>query len=128
LTPIKRLICGGIAGITSVFVTYPLDIVRTRLSIQSASFTSLKTSPDNLPGMWEILIRMYKTEGGLSALYRGIIPTISGVAPYVGLNFMTYEATRGYLTPKGHKDPTASRKLLAGAVSGAVAQTLTYPL
>jgi solute carrier family 25 phosphate transporter 23/24/25/41 len=89
---------------------------------------------------------MYKTEGGLSALYRGIIPTISGVAPYVskhrspsrmithngahqvGLNFMTYEATRGYLTPKGHKDPTASRKLLAGAVSGAVAQTLTYPL
>jgi solute carrier family 25 phosphate transporter 23/24/25/41 len=78
--------------------------------------------------MWEILIRMYKTEGGLSALYRGIIPTVSGVAPYVGLNFMTYEATRGYLTPKGHKDPTASRKLLAGAVSGAVAQTLTYPL
>jgi solute carrier family 25 phosphate transporter 23/24/25/41 len=28
---------------------------------------------------------MYKTEGGILALYRGIIPTIAGVAPYVCL-------------------------------------------
>jgi solute carrier family 25 phosphate transporter 23/24/25/41 len=26
---------------------------------------------------------MYKTEGGILALYRGIIPTVAGVAPYV---------------------------------------------
>lgn len=26
---------------------------------------------------------MYKTEGGLFALYRGIVPTVAGVAPYV---------------------------------------------
>lgn len=28
---------------------------------------------------------MYKTEGGVSALYRGIVPTVAGVAPYVCL-------------------------------------------
>lgn len=33
--------------------------------------------------MWATLVRMYKTEGGISALYRGIIPTVAGVAPYV---------------------------------------------
>jgi solute carrier family 25 phosphate transporter 23/24/25/41 len=70
---------------------------------------------------------MYKTEGGMSALYRGIIPTVAGVAPYVGLNFMVYESVRKYLTPEGEQNPNASRKLLAGAVSGAVAQTCTYP-
>ncbi|TVY45102.1 putative mitochondrial carrier [Lachnellula occidentalis] len=128
LNALKRLVCGGAAGITSVFCTYPLDIVRTRLSIQSASFAAL--GPEHtakLPGMWETLVTMYKTEGGILALYRGIIPTVAGVAPYVGLNFMTYELVRGYLTPEGDKNPNAVRKLAAGAISGAVAQTFTYP-
>lgn len=46
----------------------------------------------------------------------------------VGLNFMTYESVRKYLTEEGQKNPSAVRKLLAGAISGAVAQTCTYPL
>jgi solute carrier family 25 phosphate transporter 23/24/25/41 len=86
MSPFARLFCGGIAGITSVFCTYPLDIVRTRLSIQTASFAALGEAPkDKLPGMWTIMTSMYKNEGGMGALYRGIIPTIAGVAPYVCL-------------------------------------------
>jgi solute carrier family 25 phosphate transporter 23/24/25/41 len=69
LGSLRRLICGGAAGITSVFFTYPLDIVRTRLSIQSASFAALsQTQRVKLPGMWETMIVMYKTEGGILAL------------------------------------------------------------
>lgn len=85
LSSLTRLVCGGLAGITSVFFTYPLDIVRTRLSIQSASFAELGNRPDRLPGMWSTMSTMYKSEGGISALYRGIIPTVAGVAPYVRL-------------------------------------------
>ncbi|KAF2477877.1 mitochondrial carrier protein-like protein [Lindgomyces ingoldianus] len=129
LSAYKRLLCGGLAGITSVTFTYPLDIVRTRLSIQSASFEGLKkdVTSKKLPGMWGVLVSMYKSEGGLLALYRGIIPTVAGVAPYVGLNFMVYEIMRTHFTPEGEKDPSAVGKLAAGAVSGAVAQTCTYP-
>ncbi|MCJ1312698.1 hypothetical protein MMC25_006374 [Agyrium rufum] len=128
LSALRRLLCGGLAGITSVTFTYPLDIVRTRLSIQSASFVALTEAQRKvLPGMWTTMFTMYRTEGGFSALYRGIIPTVAGVAPYVGLNFMTYEAVRTYFTPEGEKNPTAIRKLAAGAISGAVAQTCTYP-
>ncbi|KAM0158549.1 hypothetical protein ACHAPC_010247 [Botrytis cinerea] len=82
----RRLICGGAAGITSVFFTYPLDIVRTRLSIQSASFAALGKPGTKLPGMFATLKTMYKTEGGVLALYRGIIPTVAGVAPYVSVD------------------------------------------
>ena len=57
--------------------------MRTRLSIQSASFAELGTRPDKLPGMWATMVKMYQSEGGISALYRGIIPTVAGVAPYV---------------------------------------------
>ncbi|KAK4133984.1 mitochondrial carrier [Trichocladium antarcticum] len=127
LTPLARLTCGGMAGVTSVTFTYPLDIVRTRLSIQSASFSELGEKPKRLPGMWQTMAVMYKTEGGFTALYRGIIPTVAGVAPYVGLNFMTYEFARQYLTREGEQNPSAGGKLLAGAASGAVAQTCTYP-
>ena len=74
------------AGITSVTFTYPLDIVRTRLSIQSAAFVELRSNkPPKLPGMWATMITMYRTEGGIVALYRGIVPTITGVAPYVSI-------------------------------------------
>ncbi|KAI1845102.1 hypothetical protein JX265_002812 [Neoarthrinium moseri] len=127
LSPLERLVCGGIAGITSVFFTYPLDIVRTRLSIQTASFAALGDRPKTLPGMWPTMVAMYKEEGGIRALYRGIVPTVAGVAPYVGLNFMTYEYVRKILTPEGDQNPSAVRKLLAGGISGAVAQTCTYP-
>jgi solute carrier family 25 (mitochondrial phosphate transporter), member 23/24/25/41 len=85
LDPLSRLICGGLAGITSVTCTYPLDIVRTRLSVQSASFKELGGAKqgEKLPGMFGLMVSMYKTEGGWIALYRGIVPTIMGVAPYV---------------------------------------------
>lgn len=48
---------------------------------------------------------MYKQEGGVPALYRGIIPTIAGVAPYVSFNMrltgviclIWHEKTNGFL-------------------------------
>lgn len=130
LSPGRRLLCGALAGITSVTVTYPLDIVRTRLSVQSASFErqGVKNINEKLPGMWQTMVKMYKNEGGFLALYRGIIPTVAGVAPYVGLNFMIYESVRTYFTPEGQTNPSPIGKLCAGAISGAVAQSCTYPL
>jgi solute carrier family 25 phosphate transporter 23/24/25/41 len=72
------------AGITSVTFTYPLDITRTRLSIQTASFKELSIEKRaKMPGMFGMMSSMYKNEGGWRALYRGIIPTVAGVAPYV---------------------------------------------
>jgi solute carrier family 25 phosphate transporter 23/24/25/41 len=62
--------------------------VRTRLSIQSAGFAALGKQEGKLPGMWQTMIKMYKTEGGIIGLYRGIIPTVAGVAPYVSFDFM----------------------------------------
>jgi solute carrier family 25 phosphate transporter 23/24/25/41 len=124
---LRRLTAGGLAGITSVFATYPLDIVRTRLSIQTADIGTFANRNVKPPGMWQVMCEIYRNEGGFRALYRGIIPTTMGVAPYVGLNFAVYELFRDVVTPVGQKDPSAGGKLLAGAISGAVAQTVTYP-
>lgn len=125
LTVTMRLVAGGFAGITSVAMTYPLDICRTRLSIQCADLNALNRN-DSL-GMWGTMKDIYRNEGGIFGLYRGIMPTIYGVAPYVGLNFAVYESVRKRFSNMEGGEPTAMEKLAAGAISGAVAQSITYP-
>jgi solute carrier family 25 phosphate transporter 23/24/25/41 len=144
LTTPLRLTAGAMAGITSVVMTYPLDITRTRLSVQSSSLPTIRhpptttttgpiapgsrPPPPKLPGMFPTIAKIYRTEGGIPALYRGLLPTVLGVAPYVGLNFAVYEHVRKMVTPQGQKNPSAVGKLVAGGISGAVAQTITYPM
>ena len=73
------------------------------------------------------LLKIKRTEGGFRALYRGLGPTLLGVAPYVGLNFAVYEHLRKLITPEGQKNPTHAGKLIVGGISGAIAQACTYP-
>ncbi|KAI9461221.1 mitochondrial carrier domain-containing protein [Lactarius psammicola] len=151
-----RLTSGALAGITSVCTTYPLDLVRSRLSIATASMLStnnsqtsasapltaaakssssqlrhtsaLHTSARPLPSeltMWGMTMKVMREEGGVRALYRGLVATAMGVAPYVGINFAAYEALRGLITPPGKSSVT--RKLSCGALAGSISQTLTYP-
>ncbi|KAF9437876.1 hypothetical protein BGZ76_010753 [Entomortierella beljakovae] len=124
----RRLTAGALAGLTSVACTYPLDIVRTRLSIQSAQLANNSEAQAALPGIWQTIMHIYKNEGGVVGLYRGLSPTLMGVAPYVALNFQAYEVLRKYLTPPGEIAPSVPRKLLCGALAGSIAQTITYPL
>ncbi|BFZ65131.1 hypothetical protein YB2330_006294 [Saitoella coloradoensis] len=128
LDTIRRLTAGGLAGVVSVVATYPLDITRTRISIASASIPSLELvrGTAKLPGMTTTMKQIYRNEGGIRGLYRGIVPTTLGVAPYVGLNFAVYEHLRSFFRPDGSQ-PSASEKLLSGAIAGGVAQTITYP-
>ncbi|KAF9584201.1 hypothetical protein BGW38_007253 [Lunasporangiospora selenospora] len=124
----RRLAAGAMAGLTSVAFTYPLDIVRTRLSIQSAQMANNKEALAQLPGIWQTMVTIYSKEGGIVGLYRGLGPTLTGVAPYVALNFQSYEVLRAYLTPPGETSPSVGMKLLGGAIAGSFAQTVTYPL
>jgi len=116
-----RLFAGACAGIASATSTYPLDLIRTRLSVQNSN--------EKYRGIMGAIVNVYKEEGGIFALYRGLPPTLLGVAPYVAINFMVYETLRG-LFAKRHSSgsPTVNEKLLCGAVAGAVGQTATYPM
>ncbi|GLB36955.1 putative mitochondrial carrier (TC 2.A.29) family protein [Lyophyllum shimeji] len=178
----KRLASGALAGITSVCSTYPLDLVRSRLSIATASVALAAAAPSassssaastsanssslvnplsqpstssasiakpaaalfhttspthaastaavakytsadlTIAGM---TLKIMREEGGVRGLYRGLITTAVGVAPYVGINFAAYEFLRGIITPPGKSSVT--RKLTCGALAGTISQTLTYP-
>lgn len=130
---IERLTAGAIAGFTSVVSTYPLDLVRSRISIATASMYTAEAQQGKrlhapVPGVWETAVQVYREEGGLRGLYRGCIPTSMGVAPYVAFNFVFYESARAFLTKDDGTPPGSLTKLAIGAWAGAVSQTLTYPL
>ncbi|KAJ7703227.1 mitochondrial carrier [Mycena rosella] len=146
----KRLASGALAGICSVCSTYPLDLVRARLSIATASIpvsaasqaklssnngakvslsSAYHTASSSVPlselSIVGMTLKIVREEGGIRGLYRGLVATAFGVAPYVGINFAAYEFLRGVVTPPGKTG--VARKLSCGALAGSISQTLTYP-
>jgi solute carrier family 25 phosphate transporter 23/24/25/41 len=61
-------------------------------------------------------LKIVREEGGVRGLYRGLVATAFGVAPYVGINFAAYEFLRGVITPPGKT--SVARKLSCGALAG----------
>ncbi|BGP28737.1 hypothetical protein JCM10296v2_000473 [Rhodotorula toruloides] len=126
----RRLTAGSLAGICSVVSTYPLDLVRSRLSVESASLGMKEGRTDGRStGIVRMTLKVMREEGGVKALYRGLVPTSAGVAPYVAFNFASYELLKIQLMDHNsdHHEPGTFAKLLCGGVAGAVSQTLTYP-
>lgn len=127
----ERLIAGSIGGIVSVALTYPLDLVRARITIQTASLKKLnKGKLADAPGVWHTLKQVYLHEGGIRGLYRGLYATSLGVAPYVAINFSLYEKMRDYMDQhkEVHDFSNPLWKLSAGALSSFVGGVLIYPL
>ncbi|CAL8463278.1 g2812 [Coccomyxa elongata] len=150
--PALDLVAGSAAGATAVLVTYPLDLVRTRLAYdteanggrrQSGALASTSGASAVLrprPTIRGVLAATVRQEGTLG-LYRGIGPTLCGILPYAGLKFYVYQSLkqqyRRFYDDGGgggagdhhqlHKLPVPVM-LSFGACSGLVAQTVTYPL
>jgi len=81
----RRLVAGGSAGMIACAMTYPLDLVRTRLAAQ--------TTVKHYDGLFHALYVIAKKEGP-RGLYRGLPPTLVGVGPSLAINFAAYETFR----------------------------------
>lgn len=130
----EKLVAGMAAGIASVAGTYPMDLVKTRLSVLTArSLKGMKTGRGVDLTMWGNLKEIYMKEGGLKGLYRGFVPTSLGVAPYVSLNFSIFEKMKEnfkHIYPRWEESGKTVETcviLLIGALSGGMAQTMVYP-
>ena len=69
---------------------------------------------------------MYRTEG-VASLFKGLVPTLAGVAPYAALNFASYDLLKGaYYASGGEQSPASN--LVLGGVAGTAAASICYPL
>ncbi|RNA07235.1 graves disease carrier -like [Brachionus plicatilis] len=137
---INSLACGSLAGITAVSCTYPLDVVRSRLAFQFKGEHVYK-------GIVDALVKIYSESKSIKSYYRGYLITIMGMVPYAGISFSSFEHIKKfvlkkhvkYLTHRGdhanltsgshsYYELTVVGKLLCGACTGIIAQTITYPV
>uniref|UniRef100_K7FK26 Solute carrier family 25 member 16 n=1 Tax=Pelodiscus sinensis TaxID=13735 RepID=K7FK26_PELSI len=78
---VHNLLAGSMAGITAVICTYPLDMVRARLAFQVKG-------DHKYTGIIHAFKTIYTKEGGFRGFYRGLMPTVVGMAPYSVIHLM----------------------------------------
>ncbi|ODA81802.1 hypothetical protein RJ55_00306 [Drechmeria coniospora] len=122
---------GAIAGLFSRFVVAPLDVVKIRLQLQPHSLSDpllpLREAPA-YRGTVGTLKHILRHEG-LTGLWKGNVPAELLYVCYAAVQFTTYRTTTLLLrTSLPTKLPDAAESFVAGATSGAVATSLTYPL
>lgn len=131
---IGKFLAGSGAGVTAVMLTYPLDTIRARLAFQV-------TGEHRYSGIAHAAASIFREEGGLRALYKGLVPTLCGMVPYAGFSFYCFEMLK-YFCIKYIPQFTCSpcprntgglvlalpAKLLCGGLAGAVAQSFSYPM
>ena len=78
---------------TAVLFTYPLDVIRARLAFQVAG--------EMYSGIIHAFKVIFTEEGGVRALYRGMVPTMLGMAPYAGLllSLMCVSIVQSFMKP-----------------------------
>ncbi|KAJ5947312.1 Mitochondrial carrier protein LEU5 [Penicillium verhagenii] len=133
-TVFRRLISGSLAGITSVFSTYPLELVRVRLAFETkkSSRSSLRDicrqiynervlPPSTGPTVAAAATQSHSTtavaaesvssavnsavpRSGFANFYRGFAPTLLGMLPYAGMSFLTHDTVGDWL-----RDPSVAQ-------------------
>ena len=118
-TFIKTFASGAATGMTASTICYPLDLVRSVLSVQ--------TTEQHYKGIFDAM-KSIVAKDGFFGLYRGILPTLCGIAPYVAINMTVFDTLKRRYQPKDRSDPMSTPINLAlGATSGFVAAGTTYP-
>ncbi|OVA00446.1 Mitochondrial carrier protein [Macleaya cordata] len=112
------LIAGACAGVSSTLCTYPLELVKTRLTIQRDVYNNL------LHAFLKIV-----QEEGPAELYRGLTPSLIGVVPYAAANYCAYDMLRKAYRKVFKKEEIGNiATLLIGSAAGAISSTATFPL
>lgn len=151
----RRLMSGSLAGLCSVFVTYPLDLIRIRLAYVTDHnkvhlgkiVRTIWSEPTSvtLNSKWYIP----KWFGHWCNFYRGYIPTVLGMIPYAGVSFFAHDSMHDLLRiplfapysvlelsdsdeelrhQKSRRVPLKTwAELVTGGLAGMASQTAAYP-
>lgn len=116
----NNAVVGSISGLSATMITYPLDVVKTRMVVNHVN-----KSNAYYKGYIDITKKIIRDEGVL-AFYKGLLPSAIGISMYSGGLFMAYELVIVSLgkpiweiTPKEH--------FISGCIAAIFAQTFSFP-
>lgn len=113
------LLVGSGSGLVSTFVTYPFDVLRTKLvSNESKQFLSMS---DTSKKIWQ--------DHGLRGFFAGIRPSAVSIMVFSGLFFWSYSLAREAsqaINNSGYQ--VWGVEAICGFLAGATAKGVTFPL
>ncbi|KAL7268746.1 mitochondrial thiamine pyrophosphate transporter [Rhizina undulata] len=133
------VLAGALTGLISRFIIAPLDVVKIRLQLQitNTPITLLPSTHRHYvppsaagPTYCGILptMRTIIQQEGLSGLWKGNIPAELLYLTYGAVQFLAYRQANVAITSTGLDVPEYAKSFIAGAIGGATATTVTYPL
>uniref|UniRef100_A0A665TXR9 Calcium-binding mitochondrial carrier protein SCaMC-3-like n=1 Tax=Echeneis naucrates TaxID=173247 RepID=A0A665TXR9_ECHNA len=117
----ERFIAGSLAGATAQTIIYPMEVLKTRLTLRKTGQYS---------GMADCARQILKTEG-IRAFYRGYLPNTLGIIPYAGIDLAVYETLKNAWLQRfcvDSADPGVLVLLGCGTISSTCGQLASYPL
>ncbi|XP_051943182.1 calcium-binding mitochondrial carrier protein SCaMC-1-like isoform X1 [Hippocampus zosterae] len=117
----KRFLSGSLAGATAQTAIYPMEVLKTRLTLRKSGQYS---------GMFDCAKTILKKEG-VKAFYKGYIPNLLGIIPYAGIDLAVYESLKNAWLSYHTKDsanPGVLVLLGCGTISSTCGQLASYPL
>ncbi|KAJ6497567.1 mitochondrial carrier [Mycena sanguinolenta] len=132
----RRLAAGAVTGMTALPLTYPFELIRVRLAVETrASRSSTRPTPWNaIRG----IMSEGRSSGGITGFmpflhfYRGFMVSLLGTIPYRGGIFLVWETlnaqARARLSPATLEANQTRIHLVVGAIAGTTSQVVTYPL
>ncbi|XP_065063009.1 solute carrier family 25 member 32-like [Rhopilema esculentum] len=123
----EHLIIGAAAGASTLCITNPVWVVKTRMCLQ---FNSQSVASEvYYKGVIDGLIKLYKHEG-IRGYYKGFLPGLFGVS-HGAIQFMTYEELKKWNSKYTGKaidsKQSAITYIVMAALSKVVAVVVTYP-
>ncbi|XP_047434543.1 calcium-binding mitochondrial carrier protein SCaMC-1 isoform X2 [Mugil cephalus] len=120
LMPHERFVAGSLAGATAQTAIYPMEVLKTRLTLRKTGQYS---------GMVDCAKQILQKEG-VTAFYKGYVPNLLSIVPYAGIDLAVYETLKfSWLNRnRGLADPGVMVLVGCGAVSSTCGQLASYPL
>uniref|UniRef100_A0A5F7ZMF6 Solute carrier family 25 member 43 n=1 Tax=Macaca mulatta TaxID=9544 RepID=A0A5F7ZMF6_MACMU len=114
----SSIMAGSLAGMVSTIVTYPTDLIKTRLIVQNMLEPSYR-------GLLHAFSTIYQQEGFL-ALYRGVSLTVVGALPFSAGSLLVHMNLEKIWN--GPRDQFSLPQNFANVcLAAAVTQTLSFP-
>ncbi|XP_006634939.1 mitochondrial adenyl nucleotide antiporter SLC25A24 [Lepisosteus oculatus] len=117
----ERFMAGSLAGATAQTIIYPMEVMKTRLTLRKTGQYS---------GMFDCAKKILKREG-VKAFYKGYVPNILGIIPYAGIDLAIYESLKNaWLSHYATDSPNPGILVLlgCGTISSTCGQIASYPL
>ena len=122
LTLKDRLLYSTIAGITTIIITNPIWVLKTRMCLQY----SHSSSTASYKNMFDAMRKIYRAEG-TKAFYKGLAPGIFGTC-HGTIQFVSYEQMKDFYARTFHVTQFSTPMILTfSALSKLLAASSTYP-